>query len=110
MLLGGSLLSESVTFAATTVTVQTSFDEKFVSGFNVKVMLSDVDLANVCALLLAHEMVKAASGALTASLKVTLMFEPRATPVAPFVGMVLETEGAVSVGGAACGVIEKSST
>src|SRR5215218_5920950 len=96
MLLGGSPVSLSATLAATTVTVQTSpVVAKSTVGLRVKVV-GPPERAKACAPEVAQEMVKALDAAVTASSKVTVTSVLLATPVAPLVGVVEETDGGLS--------------
>ncbi len=92
---GGSLVSWSVTFAATTVTVQVSFATKSVSGSSVNVCGPPVTAA-LCEPLVPHESVNHEPVTSTFSLKVTDTFAVTETSVAPAAGVVLVTVGAAS--------------
>src|SRR5215813_10846570 len=100
MLSGGSPASTSVTFEATTVTVQTVPTGKSEVGSSTKLLVppgaAGVTL-KVTGVETGHSTVNAVeSWILTFSLKLIVMFVFVATCVAPFVGMVLVTEGGVS--------------
>src|SRR5262245_42838997 len=93
MLSGGSNASTSVMPAASTVTVQVSPCVKSTFGLSVNDVLGLALVANVCEPEVAQLIVKLAPLALTDSLKLTVTFAFAATPVAPFVGVVLVTDG-----------------
>jgi hypothetical protein len=92
---GGSSTSTSVTFEASTVTVQVSPIEKSVSGSSVKLCGPPLCVA-VCAPLVAQAMLYQPAAATTGSEKFTVMFVASATSIAPFVGDVELTIGAAS--------------
>src|SRR5207302_3810898 len=92
---GGSLVSWSVTSAATIVTVQVSPPAKSVAGSSVNVVGPPLTVA-VCGPLVPHEIVYQPSATSTGSLNVIATFEPDATPVAAFAGVVAVTAGAWS--------------
>ena len=102
MVSGGSSASWSVTFAASTVTVQSSFGAKFAAGSSVKVVGPPVTLAP-CAPLVAQLIVNQLPVTFTASPKVIATLAASATPVAPFAGTVAETAGAGSADGCGSG-------
>src|SRR5262245_32722091 len=94
MLSGGSSVSWSVTWVATTVTVHNSLDAKSASGSRVNVV--GPPLTAALWVPLAHEIVNQLPVAFTGSLKLSVMLALRAIPTAPFAGVVLETVGAWS--------------
>src|SRR5437667_7574076 len=95
MLSGGSFVSWSETFAATTVTVQLSPGTKSVSGSSVKVVGPPLTVA-LCEPLAPQEIEYQTPLTFTGSLNVMLTLALVATSVAPFAGVVDETEGATS--------------
>src|SRR5205823_2788207 len=95
MLSGGSFASWSDTFAAKTVTVQVSAVEKSVAGSSVNVT-GPPETAAVWPSLVPQEIEYQPPLTFTASLNVIEMFAFVATSVAPFDGVVLATDGAVS--------------
>src|SRR6185436_14641903 len=97
MLSGGSFESASVTCAANTVTVQSSPLAKSVSGFTVKVVFGLAETTDVCAPLVAQEIVTGVAPRFTDSLNVIETFELLAICVAPLVGVVALTVGAASI-------------
>ena len=99
MLLGGSIISRSVTCEANTVAKQVSPSAKSASGLSVKVRSSVVVRTKVWLPLVEQESVNAASGALTGSLNVTLISLVKGTIVAESAGLVLVTVGAASAAG-----------
>jgi hypothetical protein len=96
MVSGGSIVSESATWAATTVTVQVSPAAKSESGLSVLVLPVPLTTA-VWLPLLPQEMVNELEFVLTDSLKLTVTFVAVPTPAALSAGVVLETLGGVSV-------------
>src|SRR4051794_15601393 len=92
---GGSFVSWSLTFAATIVAVQDSLEAESEVGSRVKVVGPPVTAAawvpDVAQTIENQEPVT-----LTGSVKVTERFEPTATSVAPFEGVVVCTAGAWS--------------
>src|SRR5688500_1424702 len=97
MVSGGSSLSWSATWLATTVTVHSSPSTKSLSGLSVKLVGPPLTVA-VCAPLVAQAIVNQLPVAFTGSLKVMSIFASSATPVALLAGVVLATVGALSVG------------
>src|SRR5919204_4288498 len=97
MLSGGSFVSWSVTFAAKTVTVQVSPWTKSVPGWGVNVVGPPLTVA-LWPPLVPHEIEYQLPVTSTGSLNVIEMFALTATSVAPFAGVVLATDGAVSLG------------
>src|SRR6185369_11680620 len=99
MLSGGSALSWSETWAAKTVTVHVSLNAKSTFGLTVKVVGPPV--TTVSATLRVPEVGQTIWNqlpvTLTGSLNVMLRFELSATFVAPFAGVVAETDGAWSI-------------
>src|SRR6188474_1730876 len=95
MVFGGSSVSRSVTWFAVTVTVQDEPAGRSTIGSSVKTVGPPL---RVNAWLPTTEQVsaKAAAGAETGSLKVTVTFAPPPTSVAPFAGVVERTDGAAS--------------
>src|SRR5215212_4234692 len=99
MVSGGSPASTSVTFAATTVTVQSSPAGRFADGVNVKLEAGETDrLKGRAPEPVGHSIVNELSVALTGSLKLTVMVAAGTAAVAPLMGVVLGTLGAASVG------------
>jgi hypothetical protein len=92
---GGSFVSWSATLAANTVTVQDSLDAKFASRSSVNVVGPPVVVA-ACPSEAAQVIENHPAETLTASENVTLMFESKATPLAPAIGLVAVTLGATS--------------
>jgi hypothetical protein len=92
---GGSIRSTSWTPASSIVTVQLSFEAKSASGSSVYVVGPPVTVA-VCRPDVLHEIVCHGSTTVTGSLNVTVMLLSPATSLAPFAGLVLDTEGALS--------------
>src|SRR5262249_42441951 len=90
---GGSSVSWSVTFAATMVTVQSSFGVKFVPGSSVKLTGPPVAVA-VWAPLLAQLIVNQLPVTFTGSLKLTTTLASSATPGARCAGLLGATAGA----------------
>src|SRR5919199_1051619 len=95
MVSGGSLVSWSLTFAAKTVTVQVSLDAKSAVGSSVKVVGPPLTAA-VWEPLVPQEIEYQEPLTFTGSLKVIETLAFTATSVAPFAGVVLETDGATS--------------
>ena len=91
---GGSCVSWSVTFAATMVTLQLSPEAKSAEGSSVNVLGPPLTVAVRGPL--AHAMPYQLGDTFTGSEKVTVMFEPTPTPVAPAAGTVVVTDGAIS--------------
>jgi hypothetical protein len=89
------LLSWSVTWAATIVTVQVSLPTRSVSGLSVQVVGPPETVA-VCAPEVVQEMVNHVPVTSTGSLKVTVMSEVGFTPSALSAGVVAVTVGAAS--------------
>src|SRR5262245_29998561 len=108
MLSGGSIVSVSEICEAVTLTVQVVPAGRFEDGVRVMVVAGDALWVNVCGVPTGHSSDKALAVALTLSLKVTEIVEFTGTFVAPEVGVVLETEGALSPA-APFAVTEKSS-
>src|SRR6185436_15947177 len=96
MLSGGSNASASVIPAANAVTVQVSPAVKSAVGSSVKVALGLELVENVCAPEVAQVMSKLAPLAFTDSLKLMTTFVAAPMFVAPFVGVVVVTDGAAS--------------
>src|SRR5919199_5877368 len=97
MLSGGSFVSWSVTFAAKTVTVQVSPWTKSLVGSSVKVVGPPLTVA-LWPSLVPHEIEYQLPATSTGSLNVIEMFALTETSVAPLAGVVLATDGAVSLG------------
>src|SRR5918994_114811 len=95
MLSGGSIASLSVTSEARTRTVQVSLAEKSVVGLSVNAVGPPVTVA-VCPALDPQEIADQLLVVSTGSLNVIVMFASRATPVAPFAGVVAATDGGAS--------------
>src|SRR3954470_10994701 len=95
MLSGGSSASMSATCPALTVTVHVSFTPKLTSGSSVYVCGPPLCVA-VWEPVEAHEIEYQPAAAFTGSLNVIETFVPAGTSVAPFAGVVADTDGAVS--------------
>src|SRR4051812_1681100 len=96
MLSGGSLLSLSLTCAASTVAVQSSPLPKSVFGSTVHVVGPPLTVT-VCAPVLAQLTVTELLVIVTGSLNVTLRFVFVATVTEPLVGVTVVTDGAASI-------------
>src|SRR6266508_1470676 len=95
MLSGGSAVSSSATWAASTVTVHDSADANSVDESSVKLVGPPLTVA-VCEPLFAHATVNQLPITLTGSLKVTVIVASSATLVAFGAGAVAITNGATS--------------
>src|SRR5919112_676386 len=96
MLSGGSNESASVIPLAKTVTVQVVPPGRSAAGSSVMLDVPEPLTVKVCGVPVGHWTEKEAAVALTGSLKLTVMLEFCATPVAPFAGDVEVTVGPVS--------------
>src|SRR5690242_17191368 len=99
MVSGGSLASASLTLAAATVTVQTVPTSRLLLGVSVKLVAGPlpVVLVKATGVPVGHSTANALAVTFTGSLKLTVIFAPTATPVAPVIGVVEVTVGAASV-------------
>ena len=94
---GGSALSASWIWAATTVTVQTVVCGSALFGVNVYDDAGEELRLYATGVPLGHSSLNELVVALTGSLKLTVMLEPALTAVAPSTGLVDVTVGGVSV-------------
>src|SRR5688500_2976866 len=99
MVSGGSLVSASVTCAATTVTVQVTPLGRLALGLSTKLLAGPVPvmLLKPIGVPTGHSSVKALPVTFTGSLKVIVMLVSDAWFVAPLAGTVVVTVGAASV-------------
>src|SRR5262245_2140816 len=95
MLSGGSLLSWSLTWFASTVNVQVSPCTRVTPGSRVKVVGPPLKVV-ATAPLVEQTSVNQDADTLTGSLKVTVRLEPTGKVVEPLAGKVLTTAGAAS--------------
>src|SRR5205085_6960736 len=96
MLSGGSTVSVSLIWLATTLTVQTVPAGRVADGVRVNVVAGDEVCEKLSGVPVGHAVVNALLVAVTDSLKAMSMVVSRATSVAPSAGDVLLTVGAVS--------------
>src|SRR5689334_328439 len=91
------LASTSVTWLATTVTVQVAPAGRFAEGWSVKLVAGEAGLTEkATGVPVGHSILKAEPVTLTLSLKVTVTLVLATTFVAPLAGVVLVTVGGVS--------------
>src|SRR6478736_8300868 len=98
MLSAGSLVSVSVTLAATTVTLHVAPNGNGDEGVSVKLWAGVAVTVNDCGVEAGHSSANAAAGAFTPSLKLPTIDEDTGTADAPPTGVVEVTVGAGSIG------------